>query len=83
MFHELATNAAKYGALSAAGGTPTIEWQVAEGPAVSDVVLRWTETGGPSISRSRPTGLHCTIRFSVKRGTSSLSRSRMAPPRSR
>ena len=41
--HELATNAAKYGALSQHSGTVTLSWAVgAEG-----LVLQWTETGGP------------------------------------
>lgn len=44
--HELATNAAKYGALSQAGGMLRITWQV-EGGAVS---LRWEEAGGPELA---------------------------------
>jgi PAS domain S-box-containing protein len=42
--HELATNAAKYGALSAAGGLVRVEWSR---PADGRLILRWTETGGP------------------------------------
>ena len=43
--HELATNATKYGALSAPGGRISIDW------AISDDVLDlvWTETGGPEV----------------------------------
>jgi PAS domain S-box-containing protein len=41
--HELATNAAKYGALSTETGTLAVTWR-AEGDAL---VLDWTETGGP------------------------------------
>jgi PAS domain S-box-containing protein len=41
--HELATNAAKYGALSVADGHVEVSWsRTADG-----IVLRWTETGGP------------------------------------
>lgn len=48
MFHELATNAAKYGALSAHGGRVSINWtREAPGP----LVLRWTERGGPTVER--------------------------------
>jgi two-component sensor histidine kinase len=43
IIHELATNAAKYGALSVASGTLDISCQV-EG---KNVVLVWTEGGGP------------------------------------
>jgi hypothetical protein len=39
--HELATNAAKYGALS----TPTVGWC----PANGRLVLRWIETVGPAV----------------------------------
>ena len=42
--HELATNAVKYGALSAEGGAVTIGWQLADGERLT---LRWVETGGP------------------------------------
>jgi PAS domain S-box-containing protein len=44
--HELATNAAKYGALSVPKGKIQVEWsRVADGR----IVLRWTETGGPAV----------------------------------
>jgi two-component sensor histidine kinase len=43
VFHELVTNAAKYGALSRPGGSVYLEWQTDE----SAVSLRWRERGGP------------------------------------
>lgn len=43
--HELATNAAKYGALSAAGGRVEILWSL---PADGTLSLRWIESGGPA-----------------------------------
>jgi PAS domain S-box-containing protein len=47
ILHELATNAAKYGALAAAQGRVQVEWsRTADGR----LVLRWTETGGPQVS---------------------------------
>jgi PAS domain S-box-containing protein len=45
--HELATNAAKYGALSEAKGRVRVEWSCA---ADGRLVLRWTETGGPPVN---------------------------------
>jgi HAMP domain-containing protein/two-component sensor histidine kinase len=43
--HELATNAAKYGALAASSGTVTLRWDIADGA----LYMTWKETGGPSI----------------------------------
>jgi two-component sensor histidine kinase len=40
--HELATNAAKYGALSIPDGRIRVAWSAAEGR----LILRWTEAGG-------------------------------------
>jgi two-component sensor histidine kinase len=45
--HELATNAAKYGSLSAAGGHVEIEWSCT---ADGRLGLRWTESGGPAVA---------------------------------
>jgi two-component sensor histidine kinase len=43
--HELATNAAKYGALSRPGGRVEIAWRADEG----GFGLRWVERGGPPV----------------------------------
>lgn len=44
--HELATNAAKYGAFSVATGHVAVNWQVREDGGLG---LSWTETGGPPV----------------------------------
>jgi two-component sensor histidine kinase/CheY-like chemotaxis protein len=50
--HELATNAAKYGALSAAQGRVSLGWELGR----EALVLRWSETGGPTIRPPTRTG---------------------------
>lgn len=48
--HELATNAAKYGALSAQNGRVSICWKHrSNGHPRSHLVLDWREIGGPSV----------------------------------
>ncbi len=42
--HELSTNAAKYGALSVMSGQVKVTWELQP----DSLVLRWTESGGPS-----------------------------------
>ena len=46
VLHELATNAAKYGAFSTAEGQVFISWAVHEGR----LALKWKERGGPAVS---------------------------------
>ncbi|HWK41155.1 MAG TPA: HWE histidine kinase domain-containing protein [Croceibacterium sp.] len=54
--HELATNAAKYGALSVPDGRVSLLWTVGEG---QDDLLRliWREEGGPPVEKPRRTGM--------------------------
>lgn len=46
LFHELATNALKHGALSHADGVVTIRWNLDDTGALT---VRWIESGGPAI----------------------------------
>ena len=57
VFHELATNAAKYGALSTDDGRVAVDWQVVDGI----VTLAWTETGGPPTAAPRRMGFGSTL----------------------
>ena len=50
--HELATNAAKYGALSAEGGQVSVTWRI-EPP---ELVILWCERGGPMVEEPTTKG---------------------------
>jgi PAS domain S-box-containing protein len=52
ILHELATNAAKHGALAGAGRV-MIDWQQDD---AERLVLRWTEMGGPPVAEPTPCG---------------------------
>ncbi len=47
--HELVTNAAKYGALSAQGGAVTVGWTVVNSSDPPLIEITWTERGGPPV----------------------------------
>ena len=47
--HEIATNAAKYGALSNDTGTVTLDWEVITENGEPKLRLIWTEAGGPHV----------------------------------
>jgi two-component system CheB/CheR fusion protein len=56
--HELTTNAAKYGALSATDGRIGITWSRVLGDRL---LLRWTETGGPSVKSPARRGFGTSV----------------------
>jgi two-component sensor histidine kinase len=47
--HELSTNSAKYGALSATGGRVAVDWEIHSGGGETMVTLTWSERGGPPV----------------------------------
>ncbi|MDP3738289.1 MAG: HWE histidine kinase domain-containing protein [Hyphomonadaceae bacterium] len=56
-FHELATNAAKYGALSTPEGRLDVRWSIDRTSAPVTVEFVWTERGGPIVIPPRRRGL--------------------------
>jgi light-regulated signal transduction histidine kinase (bacteriophytochrome)/ActR/RegA family two-component response regulator len=56
--HELATNAAKYGALSSPGGRISIRWGLTR---VGGVDLSWIESGGPPVTVPTRRGFGSTL----------------------
>ena len=64
--HELATNAAKYGALSGGAGHVDLAWSLCD----AKLTLRWLETGGPRVSAPTTKG------FGTKIIEASISRQR-------
>ncbi|MCB9947423.1 MAG: response regulator [Rhodospirillaceae bacterium] len=56
VFHELVTNAAKYGALANASGQVAVGWTL-DGDADTRVLrVRWVESGGPPVAPPTRTG---------------------------
>jgi PAS domain S-box-containing protein len=49
-FHELATNAAKYGALSTPAGSVRVEWTTDKTSDPPAIEIIWTEKGGPLVA---------------------------------
>jgi two-component sensor histidine kinase len=62
VMHELATNAAKYGALSRPGGVVSVQWTLpskpAEGPALQ---IEWDEIGGPEVANPQRQGYGSSV----------------------
>ncbi len=48
--HEMATNAAKYGALSNDTGTVTLDWEILDEGSGRKLRMIWTEAGGPPVT---------------------------------
>ena len=50
IIHEIATNAAKYGALSNENGTVRLDWEILAEKHQPKLRLIWAETGGPPVT---------------------------------
>lgn len=62
VLHELATNAAKYGALSVEGGRVSVSWNhTGDAPAQSVISIQWKESGGPAVERDIRPGYGTSI----------------------
>ena len=64
--HELASNAAKYGALSTTAGQLTVAWDILPGAGAPEaepalLKLTWTEAGGPAVSPPTRRGFGTTL----------------------
>jgi PAS domain S-box-containing protein len=59
--HELATNAAKYGALSALAGHVRITWSVFKPNGHRCFTFRWEERGGPAVTRPTRKGFGSAV----------------------
>ncbi len=59
--HELATNAAKFGALSNAGGGVSISWRILDEKGGQWLQFDWQERGGPTIAPTHKRGFGTTI----------------------
>jgi PAS domain S-box-containing protein len=64
-FHELATNAVKYGAFSNATGSILIAWTIEPTPEGNRLILHWREKDGPSVARPSRKGFGSQV---IERG---------------
>lgn len=75
-FHELATNAIKYGALSNETGTVELCCQVRGAGGDAELLLQWIERGGPPVTRPERQGfgtrLICTATGRSLQGSAML-----------
>ncbi len=59
--HELATNAAKYGALSSSTGRVDVSWAVSGAQSKRNLEFAWVESGGPPMSVPTHRGFGSTL----------------------
>lgn len=61
VLHELAVNAAKYGAPSNRTGKVAVTWNVMPRSSPKTLHFEWKETGGPAVKQSAPAGFGSTL----------------------
>jgi PAS domain S-box-containing protein len=62
VFHELTTNAAKYGALSRREGRVSVRWRrTPNGRVPGQLAIEWLETGGPPVDVPRNSGYGSSV----------------------
>jgi two-component sensor histidine kinase len=61
LFHELVTNAVKYGALSVPEGRVEITWTVEHKDEEKEVQIIWNEIGGPPVTKPTRRGFGTTL----------------------
>jgi CheY-like chemotaxis protein len=61
VFHELATNAAKYGALSVIYGKVRVNWNIVRRGEAACLHFRWEESGGPIVTQPKRNGFGSTV----------------------
>jgi len=64
VLHELTTNCVKYGALSVPSGRLHVEWSYGE----SQLLIRWSETGGPPVKPPSRKGFGTRVFVGVVKG---------------
>jgi two-component sensor histidine kinase len=65
VMHELATNAAKYGALTRPAGRVAVDWQFTGADPERGLRLHWREAGGPPVAEPTRKGFGLTL---IERG---------------
>ena len=69
--HELATNSAKYGALSCPEGHVHVSWSTAEVSGSQQLLISWRESGGPTVLAPTRKGFgHRVVKTMVERSLS-------------
>lgn len=61
VFHELATNAVKYGSLSDPKGRLRVEWAIRRKARETSLFFRWEEIGGPPVVEPERLGFGSTV----------------------
>jgi len=67
--HELATNASKYGSLSAVEGSVQLSWRIEQEEDAVRAIVEWVESGGPKVNPPTRRGYGTAFIDSAVRGS--------------